>query len=314
MTLRYVFSELRTGLRRNLTMHLAVILTLFVSLTLAGCGILLQREAKVTTNALGSDLQILVNLCTDKDPSLREGNPNCSGGAVTAAQMKQVESVLKQSPDVSAVRYQSQEQGYQIARKLYPADYFSGPTPIIRVQDWPSAFWVTLKDPNKTAGVISAVRGLPGVSHIKDQHEQLGQVYSIIGSLKVGSWIAAVFLLIAALLEVANTIRLAALARRKEIEIMRLVGASTLYIALPFLLEALVTAIIGVALASGVLALVERYGIQNGLADKIHFLPWIGWGDWLHAIIGGWPVGILILGPALTVIPTLLLTRKYIRV
>ena len=65
MTLRYVFTELRSGLRRNLTMHLAVILTLFVSLTLAGCGILLQREAKVITDTLGSDLQILVNLCTD---------------------------------------------------------------------------------------------------------------------------------------------------------------------------------------------------------------------------------------------------------
>jgi cell division transport system permease protein len=63
MTLRYVFSELKSGLRRNLTMHLAVILTLFVSLTLAGCGILLQREAKVATDTLGSSLQILVNLC-----------------------------------------------------------------------------------------------------------------------------------------------------------------------------------------------------------------------------------------------------------
>ena len=133
-------------------------------------------------------------------------------------------------------------------------------------------------------------------------------------SLRVGSWIAAVFLLIAALLEVANTIRLAALARRKEIEIMRLVGASTPYITLPFLLEALVTAFGGVGLAAGALAAVEQWGVRKGLAEKVHFLPWIDWSDWFHAIVGGLPPGILWLGPALTLIPTLLLTRKYIKV
>lgn len=312
MTLRYVFTELRSGLRRNLTMHLAVILTLFVSLTLAGCGILLQREAKVTTAALGSDLQILVNLCTDKDPS---HSPNCTHGEVTPAQQQQVQAALQGSPDVVAVRYRSKQEGFDTARKLSPTpELFTGPDPVISPQDWPAAFWVTLKDPNNTAGVVSAVSGLDGVSTIKDQHEELAQVYGIISALKVGSWVAAIFLLIAALLEVANTIRLAALARRKEIEIMRLVGASTLYIALPFLLEALVTAVVGVVLAGGALAGVEEWGIRRGLAEKVHFLPWIGWHDWLQAIVGGIPPGILWLGPALTLIPTLLLTRKYIKV
>ena len=76
MQLRYVFTELRTGLRRNLTMHLAVILTLFVSLTLAGCGIMLQRQADLTADTLGSELQILVNLFTEDDPS---DSPTCAG-------------------------------------------------------------------------------------------------------------------------------------------------------------------------------------------------------------------------------------------
>lgn len=310
MTLRYVFSELVSGLRRNLTMHLAVILTLFVSLTLAGCGILLQREAKVTTDALGSELQILVNMCTDDDPS---DSPNCHG-EVSAADRAAIESALKKNPDVAAVRYQSKQEGYDIARELYAPELFTGPNPVITVQRWPSAYWVTLKDPDHTEGVKSAVNGLNGVSTIKDQHEELGEIYSIIRSLKVGSWIAAICLIVAALLEVANTIRLAALARRKEIEIMRLVGASTLYIALPFLLEALVTAIVGVVLASGALALVEYWGVQKGLAERVRSLPWIDWSDWLQSIVGVWPVGILILGPALTLIPTLLLTRKYIKV
>jgi cell division transport system permease protein len=310
MTLRYVFTELGSGLRRNLTMHLAVVLTLFVSLTLAGCGILLQREAKVITDTLGSDLQILVNLCTAENPT---HSPNCHG-EVTKVQEQEVQSALQQSPDVADVRFQSKQQGYEIARKLQPPELFTGAKPIITPQSWPAAFWVTLKDPDHTQGVISAVAGLDGVMSIKDQHEELGQVYGIITALKVGSWFAAIFLLVAALLEVANTIRLAALARRREIAIMRLVGASTLYITLPFLLEALVTALVGVGLAAAALAGVEYWGIQKGLADRIQFLPWLDWSDWSQAIVGGVPPGILWMGPALTLIPTLLLTRKYIKV
>ncbi|MDN5743768.1 MAG: cell division protein FtsX, partial [Nocardioidaceae bacterium] len=65
MQLRYVFTELRNGLRRNVAMHLAVILTLFVSLLMAGIGILLQREADRAADELGDNLKVLVYLCTD---------------------------------------------------------------------------------------------------------------------------------------------------------------------------------------------------------------------------------------------------------
>ena len=85
--------------------------------------------------------------------------------------------------------------------------------------------------------------GLDGVSQIRDERETVKPLFDSLDTLKYASWGVAIFLLIAALLLVANTIRLAAFARRKEIAIMRLVGASTLYIALPFLLEALVTAV-----------------------------------------------------------------------
>ena len=88
----------------------------------------------------------------------------------------------------------------------------------------------------------------------------------------------AALLVLAALLLVANTIRLAAFARRKEIGIMRLVGASTLYIALPFLLEALVTALISVALAIGALAAFLHFAIGD-LQQNLRFVPWIGWNE-----------------------------------
>jgi cell division transport system permease protein len=119
----------------------------------------------------------------------------------------------------------------------------------------------------------------------------------------------AAFLVIAALLLVANTIRLAAFARRKEIGIMRLVGASTIYIALPFLLEALVTAVIGVVLTGAAIGAVMYFGVNGWLEDFVGFVPWVGLHEFWVAF-----AFVAVLGPLLTLLPTLVLTRKYLKV
>ena len=119
----------------------------------------------------------------------------------------------------------------------------------------------------------------------------------------------AAFLLFAAILQVGNTIRLAAFARRREIGIMRLVGASSLYIQLPFLLEALFAALVGVALAAGSLMLFLYVVVYRTLRPNSNLVAWVDWGDGVSAI------GIIaVVGLALTLIPTLLLTRKYLKV
>jgi len=309
MQLRYVFSELRQGLRRNLSMHLAVILTLFVSLSLVGIGALLNMQATKTADHLGSQLEVIVWLCTPDDPS----NNACTG-EVTEPQKALIEKAIEENPEVDSYHYESKQVAFEKAQELYPDLDFEGEDAAMTAKDMPQSYWVTLKDPDEADGIKSAVQGLDGVSFIGDVREELKPVYTIIDVLKYGSWAAAGMLVLAALLLVANTIRLAALARRKEIGIMRLVGASTMYITLPFLLEALVTAVVGVALAAGALALFMQFGIVDGLGDLIDFLPWIGWEDYLQALFGWRQAGIAILGPVLTVVPTLLLTRKYIKV
>ena len=131
----------------------------------------------------------------------------------------------------------------------------------------PQTIWITLEDPEQYEGITSAVQGLDGVSRVRDMREQVGPILGRSPCCSGSRSGTAALLVLAALLLVANTIRLAAFARRKEIGIMRLVGASTLYIALPFLLEALVTALIGVALAGrgagGVPALRHRRASQR---------------------------------------------------
>ena len=303
MQLRYVYSELGQGLRRNLSMHLAVVLTLFVSLTLVGLGVMFNQQASRAAEHWGNQLQITVYLCRTNDSSAVCPN------AVTDAQKTEISTVVDDNPEVDDFHFESSEQALDKARELYGNELFSGDNPAITAEDMPQTIWITLHDPDQYEGITSAVQGLDGVSKVRDMREQVAPILESINMLQ---WVAlgtAAFLVFAALLLVANTIRLAAFARRREIGIMRLVGASTLYIALPFLLEAVVTAALGVLLAAAALVAFEKFGIQDRIQGELNFIPWIGWPEVQYAI------GVIaILGPMLTVIPTLVLTRKYLKV
>jgi cell division transport system permease protein len=303
MQLRYVFSELGQGLRRNLSMHIAVILTLFVSLTLVGLGVLLNQQADKAAQHWGSQLQITVWLCKAQDD-----NPACTG-EVTNAQREHIEEVVSDNPEVADYHFESREEAFAKVKELLGPERFEGPNPAATAADMPESVWVELKDPEEYEGITSAVKGLEGVSGVRDMREVLEPIYGSINVLQVGALGTAAFLVVAALLLVGNTIRLAAFARRKEIGIMRLVGASTLYIALPFLLEALVTAVFGVLLAAGALGAFMYFGIHERAGDQLKFMPWIGLEEYGVAV-----VAIAILGPILTMLPTLVLTRKYLKV
>lgn len=303
MQLRYVTTELGQGLRRNLTMHLAVVLTLFVSLTLVGLGLLFNQQATKAGEHWGDQLQITVFLCRVND-----SNPVCPN-AVTEAQKAEIAKVVSDNPEVASHRFESSQEALDKAQELYGDELFVGDNPALTAEDMPQTIWITLNDPEEYEGITSAVQGLDGVSRVRDMRDQ---VAPILGAINMMQWVAlgtAAFLVLAALLLVANTIRLAAFARRKEIGIMRLVGASTLYIALPFLLEALVTAVIGVLLAGGALLGFMYFGVEQLSENKLKFIPWIGMPEFWMAM-----GAVAILGPLLTILPTLVLTRKYLKV
>src|SRR5436190_24194038 len=117
MQLTYVFSELRTGLRRNVSMFVAVIVTLFVSLTLVGLGLLLNAQADKAEQFWGDRLQITVFLCTDTSPGA-----NCIDGGATAQQKAAVTKVLDKNPEVQKYHYESSQQAYAKWRAVYSAD------------------------------------------------------------------------------------------------------------------------------------------------------------------------------------------------
>jgi len=304
--LTYVFSELRTGLRRNVSMTIAVVVTIFVSLTLVGMGLLLNAQADKAEEYWGGKLQITVFLCNENSRGA-----NCVDGEVTDSQKEQIEGVLDDHPEVSSWYAESKEEAYAKWRKVYLSDdedqqaiYDS-----ITAEDMPESYWIQLQDPQEYEGIRSAVVGLPGVDNVRDLREVLDPIYAAINAMKWGAIAVALFLVIAAIAQVGNTIRLAAFARRREIGIMRLVGASSLYIQLPFLLEALFAAALGVGLACLTLAGFQWFVVEERLRPNTRIVEWVDWSD---AALAMGTVGLL--GLALTVLPTLVLTRRYLNV
>ena len=306
MQLTYVFSELGAGLRRNVSMTVAVIVTMFVSLTLVGLGILLNTQADKAEEFWGDRLQITVFLCTPNSPGAA-----CIDGKVTERQKDAVAQVLATHPEVEEYHYESSQTAYRKWREVYTSDDETQQQVIsaVRPSDLAESYWITLKDPRQFEDVKSAVAELPGVSSVRDLRQVLQPIYFWISAFKWGAIVIAGFLLLAAILQVGNTIRLAAFARRREIGIMRLVGASSLYIQLPFLLESLVAAVIGVLLAAGAILLFLYVVVYQLLRPNSNLVAWVDWGDGLWAI-----AAISVIGLALTLIPTLLLTRKYLKV
>ena len=302
MAFRYILTELRQGLKRNFSMHLALIITLLVSMTLAGVGFLMVRQSADTVKSLKGELQITVYLCL-KNPALSHNH--CTG-LPTEAEKKLIYNTLtlQDKNYVSGVTYTSAQQNFDQFKKLQPEL-----AAIQTLANTPEQYTVTMSDAHEVGLITDSVKNLPGVETVVDQRDLVTRIVSILDATRDVALIFAAVLVIGALVLVANTVRLAAFARRREIAIMRLVGASSLYIMLPFLLEVLVTALVGGALAVGALAAYQKFVVENVLSQKIRFTTWTDWHDW-----GMGSVLVVVVSAALALVPALLMTRRYVKV
>jgi cell division transport system permease protein len=300
--MRHSLRETWSGLKRNIAMTIAVIVTMGVSLSLLGAGLLTAMEVNLAKSSLYDKIEISVFLCTEKS----QGGRCEAGKGTTDAQREQIQQTLESNPEVSEVVYQSKEEAFAEFQRVFAE------SPVVAsrtAEDMQDSFSIKLVNPENFAGVVSEAKGLQGVQNVQDLHTVLEPMFKWLGALQWATISMSALLLLAAALQIANTIRMAAFTRRREIGIMRLVGASNIYILLPFLLEALIAGLIGVLIAAGALTAGFYAIIVQNAQTSITALPWIGWGDLITAILTVAAVGV-----ALAVIPTLLATRKYLRI
>ena len=274
MRVGLVLGEAFSGLRRNASMVISVVLVTFVSLTFVGAAMLMQLQIGTRRTFWADRAQVQIYMCS----SLSQV-PTCANGVATQEQIDGVQAELDSdslAPLISDLQFDSAEQAYQEAIDLL-GDEYDG---ILTADQIGAQFRITLADPTKSAVISEAFGGTDGVEEVKDQLQYLEPLFS---ALTVATYVAvgiAGLMLIAAVLLISTTIRLSAYARRRELGIMRLVGASNRFIQTPFILEGVFAALIGSVLASVAVVAGVQFGVQDYLRSRIPFIAtWVDTAD-----------------------------------
>lgn len=306
MAFRSTLADAFIGIRRNTSMAISLIVTLSVSLILAGLGLLMQQQVDRTEQYFGDRLQLQVTMCTDSSPAT-----NCVSGAATQQQFSAVESELNSHPDVKDFDTRTPEENFRMAQEyLGQSETGRKQLSALSAEDFFQSYFVTLENPQEYDRVVADISAMPGVDSVDSLRDVLGPLYEMLAKLRVAALSVALLLIVAAVLQVTNTIRMTAMIRAREISIMRLVGASQFNIQLPFILEALVAALISAIVASLGLAAFMYFVVYGYLRDTLgQITTWVVWAD--SYLVMGYITGLAVL---LAVTPTLLITRKYLQV
>ena len=282
----FILSEMWAGLKSNLAMVFSIVLVTFISMTFVGVAALLQLQISEMKSYWYDRAQVVVYLCTEYSSDLA-----CPAGAVTDEQKRLVASQLTSAglrPYVSDFYFESHQDAYE----KFSEEFAGSPAlAFITPGQLNEAYWVNLVDPERSDVLVEAFSGVPGVEEVQDQRGYLDQIFLFlnIGSLAAAG-IAAVMLVSATLL-IATTIRLSAFSRRREIGIMRLVGAGNFSIQLPFILEGIIAASIGSALAIYGNYLILDVLVADYLAPELPFTSFVGtdavWVIAAYLLLGG---------------------------
>ena len=286
---RYLAGEIAIGLRRNILMTVATVVTVTVSLVLLGAGLLLQHQVNVARDSFYSQVELSIYL-TD---------------AIAQSDQEALAEQLRADDRVEAVDFVSKDEALENFEQLYGQEETVRQG--ITSQDLPASFVVSLTDPRVYEEVAQTYRSEPGVEDITDQREVVDRILSIMGALRNVALVVAGLQLVAAAALIANTIRLAAFARRAQTSIMQLVGATRWYIRLPFMMEGLTAGVVGALAASGLLW-VSLVTLLRSIDTQIPFFPFIGAG----AMVGLVPVLVLI-GGGMAAVASLLSLRRFLR-
>jgi cell division transport system permease protein len=300
MRARFLLSEVGIGLRRNMTMTFAVIVTTAISLSLLGIGLLSNAQVGAMKDYWYDKIEVSVFLCG----SLSE-SPSCAGGVVTSEQRLQIQQDLQSMPAVDSVFYESQSEAFNRFQERFKDSAIAAN---VTADQLPESFRVKLKDPTEFAVIVSAFSGRPGVDVVQDQRSILEKFFKLLGVLRNGALLVGLASVLTAALLISNTLRIAAFNRRRETGVMKLVGASSWSIQLPFLLEGVISAIVGWGLATGLLAGLKSV-VDSKVAPLLSFTNFFGWGEvWVASAY------LLATGLFVSTVASVITLRRYLKV
>jgi cell division transport system permease protein len=250
MRINYFFSETVTNLRRNVLMTVAAVSTVAISLLLLG-GV---QILGMTVNKMTDDWEAKVEV---------------SAFFLNDATQNEIESLgteLSQMREVKEITFVSQEQAYEEFKEDWPD--LIGPLPRDAL---PASYRISLNNADDAEEVAARIVGAPGIDDVDYGGTVIKKLLQVNSLLRTITLVMSVILMVAAAALIANTIRLAIYARREEIGIMKLVGATNWFIRIPFMLEGLFAALVG-AIVSIAIVLGANWLLFSRVGDSLPFL------------------------------------------
>ena len=305
MRIGLILAEVGHGLRRNLSMVISVILVTFISLTFVGAAILLQAQIGQMKGYWYDRAQVAIYFCTS---SSQIGN--CDQVEATPDQKALVEQQLQSptlAPLIDRYEFEDREQAFANYQDLYSD---SEAAEFVTPDFLNEAFRVNLNDPTQSDVLVESLRGFAGVEEVTDQRAYLDPIFAALNAASFTAVGIASLMLVAAVLLIATTIRLSAFSRRRELGIMRLVGASNRFIQTPFIIEGVVAALIGSVLAAVAVVAIVRFFVLDYLGQSLQStVALVGIGDALLVA----PV-LLLIGTVLAAASSNVAIGRYLKV
>jgi len=270
----YYFRETLHGLRRNGLIAFAAVSTAFIALFLVGSALLVSREVNLLIDLQTRNVEVSV--------FLQKG--------ITNDQEQHLNQLLTSMPQVAHVTFESQSDAYRRFQDIFKNQKALAQN--VSPDALPASYRVKLKNPEEFTSVAARLNGQPGIDKVVDNRETLKRLFAIIHLFRVGVFTVAIVMLLSAAALIGNTVRMAVFARRKEIGIMRLVGATNWHIRIPFMIEGVIEGLLGAAVAIAGL-FVLNLAFINPLRDQLGFMPLVGTPDVWYTV--PWLLGLGVL-------------------
>ena len=246
LSVDYVFRETVANLRRNFLMTCAAVLTVAVSLSLVGGALLLKQGVSKASLQWRGGVELSVFMLPDASPSQNEA----------------IERELAQMPEVKKFAYVDQQAAFDEFKRMFA----NSPDLVesVEAKDLPPSYRIVPKKAEFVDSVGERFKNQPGVKEVVFARDVVETLLKVTRALQIGIVAVAGVLLLSAVLLILNTIQLAIFARRREVAVMKLVGATNWFIRVPFMLEGMVEGLVGAATAFAVVA-----GVRNLLAGAV---------------------------------------------
>jgi cell division transport system permease protein len=257
MRASFVLEEVVNGLRRNVTMTIAMILTTAISVGLLGGGLLVVRLIGKMQNIYEDRVEVVVFMNSDVSGS---------DSACTQQPCAGIKADLAQTGGVQSVSFENRQQAFDQFNKVFQSQ--PELRDVARIEAMPASLKVKMNDMALFPALQQKFSTRAGVDNIVNQEDYLGRLFGVLDGVRNATFAVAL-------------VQLSAFTRRTETGIMRLVGATRWYTQLPFLLEAMVSGLIGALLAVGALLVSKATFIDKvmGPVFSTGIFPEIGYGD-----------------------------------